>query len=323
MGKSDMTYGRREFLRAASAGALGAVAVGCTLGATATKEAPTAAPAAATSAPPVVKAPPPTAPPTVPQAAPLQQAVEPRIDRVLKNGVLRVGVDLTFPPIQFRDAATNEPKGYMAEIDKLMAQDLGVKLEYVEMPFASLIAGLQADKFDWIGIAFTSTPKRAQQVLFIDEPAFMEDSFLLFKKGFKIKNLSDLNNPNVTMSNQVGSAQDASARLMFPNTKFKPLEFPEFILDVAAGRSDACLVGIWSAAKYLYENPGSLDIWEGGSLFADVNTFYVPLGDYKTKEWMGTWFRYYGAHRWQQNQWNFWMSQVTGYTELQAKFGTK
>lgn len=316
---SNTTYGRRDFLRAATAGAVGAIGVGCSMGAIqqaptvvvpATEQPARAATTEAAAPAPVAKA-----------APPAQQAVEPRIDRVVKNGVLRVGVDLTFPPVQFRDPGTNEPKGYCPEIDTLMAQDLGVKLEYVEMPFGELIAGLLADQFDWIGIAFTSTPARAQQVLFIDEPAFFEDSVLLLKKGFSVDNLETLNDSGITFTNLAGSAQDASARLMFPNATFKPLSFPETLLEVAAGRSDACLISLWNAAQFLHENPGAVDVWPGGSLFRDVNTFYVPLGDYKTKEWMGTWFRFYAAHRLFDTRWNFWMSTLEGFDQLQAAFG--
>jgi polar amino acid transport system substrate-binding protein len=249
--------------------------------------------------------------------APSVQTVDSRIDRVLANGVLRVGVDLTFPPLQFRDPDTNEPMGLMPEIDALMAQDLGVELEYVEMPFGELIAGLLADKFDWIGIAFTSTPERAKQVLFIDEPTFFEDSVLLLRKGFSFDKLSDLDSPEVTFSNMSGSAQDASARLLFPNAAFKPLGWPETVLEVAAGRSDACLIAIWNAAAYINENPDTVDIWDGGSLFADVNTFFVPQGDYKTKEWIGNWFRYYGAHGWQQSRFNYWIGELPGVRAIQ------
>lgn len=303
---------RRDFLLSASAGALGAVAVGCSMGA---KEPTVVIPPTDTPAEAAVAT---STPAEVAKASPPpMQAVEPRIDRVIKNGVLRVGVDLTFPPLQFRDPGTNEPKGLMPEIDALMVQDLGVDLEYVEMPFGELIAGLLADKFDWVGIAFTSTPERAKQVLFIDEPTFFEDSVLLLKKGFTFDKLSDLNDPGVTFSNLSGSAQDASARLMFPNATFKPLNWPETVLEVAAGRSDACLIAIWNAAAYLNENPGTVDVWDGGSLFSDVNTFYVPQGDYKTKEWMGTWFRYYAAHRWQQTRFEYWIGELPGVRAIQ------
>lgn len=302
----------------ASAGALGSVLVGCSVGASKPQ---VVIPPTTTPAETVAQASPEVGAPTkvamAPAPAPAIQAVEPRIDRVIKNGVLRVGVDLTFPPLQFRDPSTNEPQGLMPEIDALMAQDLGVKLEYVEMPFGELIAGLLADKFDWVGIAFTATPERAKQVLFIDEPTFFEDSVLLLKKGFTFEKLSDLNTPDVTFSNLSGSAQDASARLMFPDATFKPLNWPETVLEVAAGRSDCCLIAIWNAASYLNENPDTVDVWDGGSLFSDINTFYVPQGDYKTRDWMGNWFRYYSAHRWQQTRFDYWIGELPGVRSIQ------
>lgn len=317
MDSTKKELNRRDFLVSASAGAMGALLVGCTM---ASGEPSVVVPATNT-AETVAKATEEKTAPTQVVAAPPMQAVEPRIDRVIKNGVLRVGVDLTFPPLQFRDPSTNEPKGLMPEIDALMAQDLGVKLEYVEMPFGELIAGLLADKFDWCGIAFTSTPERAKQVLFIDEPTFFEDSVLLLKKGFTFDKLSDLDKPEITFSNLSGSAQDASARLLFPNATFKPLGWPETVLEVAADRSDACLIAIWNAAAYINENPDTVDIWSGGSLFADVNTFYVPAGDYKTKEWMGTWFRYYAAHGWQQARFNYWIGELPGVRAIQDAWG--
>jgi polar amino acid transport system substrate-binding protein len=305
---------RRDFLLSASVGALGALAAGCTIGAT---EPTVVIPPTNTPAE-VEASPEPEEPTEVAMASPPPaQAVEPAIDRVLANGVLRVGVDLTFPPLQFRDPDTNEPMGLMPEIDEAMARDLGVDLEYVEMPFGELIAGLLADKFDWVGIAFTSTPERAKQVLFVDEPTFFEDSVLLLRKGFTFDKLSDLNTPEVTMSNMSGSAQDASARLMFPDATFKPLQWPETVLEVAAGRSDCCLIAIWNAAAYINENPDTVDIWDGGALFADVNTFYVPMGDYKTKNWIDTFFRYYGAHRWQQTRFDYWIGELPGVRAIQ------
>lgn len=282
---SSNSVSRRNFLLGAGAGALGVAAASC---------APAGGGSGASG-----------------------QDTEARLDRVLRNGVLRVGADLTFPPLQFRDAATNEPKGLCPEIDEQMAKDLGVDLEYVEMPFGELIAGLLADQFDWIGIAHTSTPARAQQVLFVDEPTFFEDSYLILKKGFKFDRLTDLNDSGVTFSNMSGSAQDASARLMFPNATFKPLEHPATLLEVAAGKSDVCLIALWDAAPYLHENPGTVDIWEGGSLFSDVNTYFVPSGDQRTVEWMGTWYRYYAAHQWIQARLDHWMAEVPGVSAIQ------
>src|SRR5262245_16112519 len=93
-----------------------------------------------------------------------QDAAVALVDQVVENGSLRAGVDLTFPPLQFRDPKTNEPMGYCVDVTNAIAADLGVTVEWVEMPFAELIPGLQAGQYDWSGIGLTIRPQRAQAV---------------------------------------------------------------------------------------------------------------------------------------------------------------
>src|SRR5262245_29091192 len=45
------------------------------------------------------------------------------LDKIVKDKKAKIGVDLTFPPIQFRDA-NNEPTGYNVELFKMMLKDL-------------------------------------------------------------------------------------------------------------------------------------------------------------------------------------------------------
>jgi ABC-type amino acid transport substrate-binding protein len=62
------------------------------------------------------------------------------LDRIVSDGAVRVGVDLGFAPLQYRDPDTNEPTGYSIELTKLMMAELGAEIEYVEIPFSELFA---------------------------------------------------------------------------------------------------------------------------------------------------------------------------------------
>ena len=62
------------------------------------------------------------------------------LDRIVSDGAVRVGVDLGFAPLQFRDPDSNEPTGYSIEVTKLMMAELGAEIEYVEIPFSELFA---------------------------------------------------------------------------------------------------------------------------------------------------------------------------------------
>jgi polar amino acid transport system substrate-binding protein len=225
------------------------------------------------------------------------------VDEVVKRGKLRVGVDLTFPPLQYRDPKTNEPKGYCVDVTKQLAKDLEVEVEWVEMPFGQLIPGLLAGRFDWSGIGLTIRPQRARSVRFVDEPLFKEDNILLLHRNTRIQDASELNRRNVVISNLAGSAQDATARGLFPNAQFRPLQQQEAMLEVASGRAQACLVAAWVAIPFAEKNR-NVYIWSGGSLMEDINTFMLRHGDEKTAFWITNWMRYRGAHRLFQTAWD-------------------
>lgn len=243
------------------------------------------------------------------------------VDKVVEAGVLRAGVDLTFPPLQFRDKDTNEPMGYCVDVTNAIAADLGVTVEWVEMPFAQLIPGLQADQYDWSGIGLTIRPQRAQTVRFISEPLFREDSVLLVNNDFTITDLEALNDPGVTFSNLTGSAQDASSQLRFPNATFRTFEAQQdAFLEVSSGRAQVSLGPLWNIIPFIDENPdAAVYIWEGGSLINDINTFMLPHGDEKTAFYLENWMRYHGAHGLLNDLWTKWQGENLAKAEEYSK----
>ena len=67
-----------------------------------------------------------------------------------------------------------------------IAKEMGVKLEWVDMPFDSLIAGVQQGKIDAVISSMNYTEERAKQVTFTDAYYTLEDSFLV-ADGFTAK----------------------------------------------------------------------------------------------------------------------------------------
>ena len=65
---------------------------------------------------------------------------------VKKAGKLTVATSPDFPP--FESLEGNEVVGIEVEIMKLVAKELGVEIEFVQMDFDSVLVGIQAAKYD-------------------------------------------------------------------------------------------------------------------------------------------------------------------------------
>lgn len=86
-------------------------------------------------------------------------------ERVQETGVLKVGLEGTYPPFNFVDE-NNNMAGFDVDISDEIARRLGVTAEYVGTSWASLIGGLQVDKFDAIIAQMSITEERKQSVDF-------------------------------------------------------------------------------------------------------------------------------------------------------------
>ena len=64
------------------------------------------------------------------------------------SGVLRVGTEGVYSPFSYHDPATGQLVGYDVDVARAVADKLGVKVEFVETPWDSIFAALEANRFD-------------------------------------------------------------------------------------------------------------------------------------------------------------------------------
>lgn len=212
------------------------------------------------------------------------------LDRIVSDGNARVGVDLGFAPLQFRDPETNEPTGYSIEVTKLMMAELGAEIEYVEIPFSELFAAGEAGRFDISGIQATNLPARGLRVAFAGAPAFLEGNYLMLQEGSTATSSADLDNSDTTIAVLAGSSQAAAARLSFPNAELKELqEQPATVEDVVTGRSDAVYIGEFGVADAVGQG---LVLLDEPSAFASHNTYFMPKGDFTLWAWVTQFLQY-------------------------------
>ena len=79
--------------------------------------------------------------------------------------VLRVGMELTYPPFEMQDKAGN-PDGVGVRLAEALAKKLGRPLKIVPMDFSGLIPALKTDNIDLIISSLTATDDRRQSIDF-------------------------------------------------------------------------------------------------------------------------------------------------------------
>ncbi|MBO4119900.1 transporter substrate-binding domain-containing protein [Cupriavidus gilardii] len=161
------------------------------------------------------------------------------LDNVKQAGVLKIGLEGTYPPFGYR-GANNQLEGFDVDVARAVAAKLGVKPEFVTTEWSGIIAGLQAGKFDVIVNQVNVTPQR-KQVLDFSKPYVYSAAQLIQRKDDKreFKSLEDLKGKRLGVS--LGSNYNELAKSVAGiDVKTYP-GAPEYLRDLAAQRVDAAL----------------------------------------------------------------------------------
>ena len=133
-------------------------------------------------------------------------------DEIKKKGTLTVGMLVDFPPYGTVDASNN-PDGYDADVAKLLAKDLGVKLNLVPVTGPNRIPFLLTNKVDVLVASLAVTPERAKQVQF-SRPYSAATIVLYGAKKANIKVPADLKGLRVAVAR--ASTQDTALTAIAP-----------------------------------------------------------------------------------------------------------
>jgi polar amino acid transport system substrate-binding protein len=111
-------------------------------------------------------------------AAELPQAVK-------QAGLLRLTVNSTYAPMEYRDPATSELVGLDIDLAGEIAKRLGVKIVWSETPFAELIPSLQTRRADFIISGISDRSSRRETADFVDYLTTGPQFFVLAGSGAK------------------------------------------------------------------------------------------------------------------------------------------
>ncbi|CAN7346380.1 transporter substrate-binding domain-containing protein [Massilia sp. LjRoot122] len=156
------------------------------------------------------------------------------------RGTLRVAMEGTYPPFNFKDPKTGQLSGYDVEVARLVAGKLGVKPEFVTTEWAAILAGLAAGKYDVI-VSQVGITARREQAFDFSRPYTYSSPQLIVRKNDRANytSLADLKGRKVGVGQ--GSVFEQQVKAV-PGIEVKSYPAaPENLQDLAFGRIDAAL----------------------------------------------------------------------------------
>ena len=145
------------------------------------------------------------------------------IEQILKRGVLKVGMD-TFQPWAMKDK-NGEFIGFEIDVARRLADDMGVKVEFVPTAWSGIIPALLTGKFDVIIGGMGILPKRALKVNFTRPYDYSGMSIVAHKElanGFS--SLDDFNKKDVQVAVKLGTTAVIAAKKYLPEATLRMFE---------------------------------------------------------------------------------------------------
>lgn len=113
-------------------------------------------------------------------------------ERIKNAGKIIVGIETTYPPMGYKDPATNERVGFNVDLVNSFAKEIQLEVEWQEMSFEQLMTSLTSKRIDMIGTAISDYPSRREKLTFVDYLRTGSQPFTLAAKSGDIKSETDL-----------------------------------------------------------------------------------------------------------------------------------
>jgi polar amino acid transport system substrate-binding protein len=131
---------------------------------------------------------------------------------IKSKGTLSVASDASYAPNEFMGPDGHTVIGMDADLMKAVAAEMGLKANIVNVPFASILTGLAAGKYDVGASSFTDTKAREKTVDFVDYFTAGESFFTKASGGVSISTIADICGKTVAVETGTTEKDDATTQ---------------------------------------------------------------------------------------------------------------
>lgn len=184
------------------------------------------------------------------------------------ESVLRVGMDLRYPPFETVNAS-NDPEGISVDIALAFGEFIGREVEIVNTEFGSIIPAIQAGEID-VAIASMSITEARKQSVDFSEPYFYFKIITLVNQGFAAANGLTENSSvedllAVESARYVGIASQVSSTIpqSYGKSVIEATDLGTAVESIAQGTSDVLLMSANPVVDGFKANPTTtMVIWD-------------------------------------------------------------
>ncbi len=183
----------------------------------------------------------------------------------LKDGVLQVGMEIGYPPMEYLDVDGTTPIGFDVEVAYELSARLGLEVELVDTAWDGIFASLDADRYDLIISSVSITPER-QEAYNLTKPYIANKLVLVVSKDLPIASPDELTGYSVAVQTET-TADDFMKAKMEAGLEVGDYYVYDKIIqcfdELKLGRVDAVLVDSVVAAYYIGADADKFSIvWE-------------------------------------------------------------
>ena len=181
--------------------------------------------------------------------------------RVKQAGVLKVGTETAFAPFDF--VKEGDHAGLNVDVFNEISKEMGVKLEWVLLPWEGVLPGLETNKFDMVAGPATITKARLERYRFSVPVAEATAAFLKRKGDASVMKPADI--AGKTIGGAKSSSQLAQGKAFgdaLPG-KVQTREYPgnnEAYADLAAGRIAVVSNSLPNIAYVAQQRPDTFEV---------------------------------------------------------------
>ena len=229
------------------------------------------------------------------------------IEEIKKRGVLRVGMS-TFVPWAMR-AKDGSLVGFEIDVATQVAEDMGVKVEFVPTAWSGIIPALIAKKFDVIIGGMSITAQRNLTVNFTIPYAHSGQQMVASMKLAKGMMVDEFNASKVTIACRRGATPCTAAGKLFPKASLRRFDDDaQAFQEVVNGNAHAFITSAPKPRFWMGKHPGKLFMPTEENLTQGDEAFALRKGDPDATNFFSNWIRVNTSNGWLKQRHDFWFT---------------